>query len=180
MNVTVVHAMPGRVRLRVACMKQNVELARELQSELANGVAFHQIEANPATGSLLLTFDPAHQQTVWGRLQSTFPDLQASELHNTWIPDSDGSARAMASDVTRLFERLNKRVERRTGFADLRLLVPLVLVMWAAGSLILAALRRGRIPVPDWYDLIWFAFNLFVILNLPLQSRDEESGDSSR
>jgi hypothetical protein len=181
MSVTVVHAIAGRLRLRVSALKHNEKLAGELRDQLAEVAEFQTVEANPVTGSVLLTYDTAYQQAVISRLRTTFPELQPGELRLPCPPPGNGSpaGAGMARDVTRIFERLNKKVEQQTGVADLKTLIPLMLVMLAAGSLILAALRRRKIRVPDWYDLIWFAFNVFIILNLPFDSPPADGRESA-
>jgi hypothetical protein len=58
-EVSLVHHLPGRLRLRSAALKGNAragENARELLAEIAG---LRSVTANPQTGSLLLDYDPA-------------------------------------------------------------------------------------------------------------------------
>lgn len=176
MNAQVVHALPGRIRLVVPEMKRNPPLADELCQRLADGAAIDQVSANPLIGSLVLTYTPSRQQHAFCRIRQVFPHLEADALRNgnkASARDRAGGA-AVADGVAATFQRLDKTVESWTGGFDLRILVPLLLVLFAAGSLLLAALRRKSVLMPSWYDLIWFAFNTFIILNLPLVRRHEQ------
>ena len=50
-GLKVIHALPGRVRLRVAKVKGNPGLARQAQEKLAQVPGIRQVEANPAPGA---------------------------------------------------------------------------------------------------------------------------------
>ena len=56
-GLEVVHAMPGRVRLKVARVKGNPALARQAQEKLAKVPGIRQVEAKAGTGSLLIHYD---------------------------------------------------------------------------------------------------------------------------
>ena len=56
-GLKVVHALPGRVRLKVAKVKGNLAMARKAQEKLAKVPGIKQVEAQPGTGSLLIHYD---------------------------------------------------------------------------------------------------------------------------
>jgi len=56
-GLKVVHALPGRVRLKVAKVKGNPALARQTQEKLAQVPVIRPVEAKPGTGSPLIHYD---------------------------------------------------------------------------------------------------------------------------
>jgi hypothetical protein len=57
-DITLVHALPGRVRLKLGEMKNNPALAREVKKMLSAKPGVFRVEVNYTTGSILLQFDP--------------------------------------------------------------------------------------------------------------------------
>ena len=55
---TVIHALPGRVRLKVAGIKNNPSLAQEIKQRLSNKAGVSRVQINPITGSVLMYYDP--------------------------------------------------------------------------------------------------------------------------
>jgi len=54
----VLHALPGRVRLKLHRLKNNTSFAAEIQRDLPKVLGIKHLEANPQTGSLLIEYDP--------------------------------------------------------------------------------------------------------------------------
>jgi hypothetical protein len=178
-QVEVVHHIAGRIRLRLAEMKRNPRRAKRWAKKAARLPGVQEVRANPAIGSLLIHYEQSEEGPFLQSIASLIPDLDQAALGpQRWQVHADSSnGSGMAVGVTQLFRGLDKRVEKRTGGVDLRVLVPLLLVLLASGSLILAALRRRTVPIPSWYDLLWFAFNTFIILNLPIQISESTAMD---
>lgn len=57
-DIQVVHALPGRVRLKLQQLKNNIAYAGPLQRRLLEVPGVTHLEANPKTGSLLIHYDP--------------------------------------------------------------------------------------------------------------------------
>ncbi len=57
-DVQVVHALPGRVRIKLHRLKNNMPYAAEIQRDLRKVSGMKQVATNPQTGSLLLEYDP--------------------------------------------------------------------------------------------------------------------------
>ncbi|MDD3581729.1 MAG: hypothetical protein PHW74_11995 [Desulfobacca sp.] len=57
-DIKIVHALPGRIRLRVAEVKNNPGFAQAIKNCLSSIVGIRRVESNPLTGSLLVVFDP--------------------------------------------------------------------------------------------------------------------------
>jgi hypothetical protein len=85
-GITVKHALPGRIRLRLPQMLHNDSLASKLPARLAAVPGVVGAEASTATGSLLLTFNPRELATAQGRrklagvLHQFFPGLDLEIL----------------------------------------------------------------------------------------------------
>ena len=58
-DVQIVHALPGRVRLKVHRLKHNIAYAADIQRHLLEVPGITHLEANPQTGSLLILYDPS-------------------------------------------------------------------------------------------------------------------------
>jgi len=53
-----VHALPGRVRIKVAAIKKAPELALQVEQTLRQEPGVAEAVANPVTGSVLVHYDP--------------------------------------------------------------------------------------------------------------------------
>jgi hypothetical protein len=85
-GISVKHALPGRIRLRLPQMLHNDSMAAELPARLTKVPGVVGAEASTATGSLLLTFNPRELATERGRrelagvLHRFFPGLDLDIL----------------------------------------------------------------------------------------------------
>jgi len=164
-GLKLVHALPGRVRLRVARVKGNPSLAQRAQKRLANVPGVIQVEAKPVTGSLLIRYDPLQLtfpeswETLSATLAQLFPEMGEISLW-TWItsltdqpgPSPDANPAGSIADFF---------TGKAAGSLDLKLLVPLTLFLFGARALWLAE----KATFPAWYDYFWFAFSTFYMLN---------------
>jgi cation-transporting P-type ATPase C len=57
-HLTILHHLPGRLRLGVTLLPGNVSLAERLENSLINLDGISRVQANPVTGSLLIAYDP--------------------------------------------------------------------------------------------------------------------------
>ncbi|MEJ2672160.1 MAG: hypothetical protein P8168_08165 [Deltaproteobacteria bacterium] len=165
-GVTVMHALPGRVRLRIGPVKRNPKLARRAQEKLRQVPGIHRVEANPVTGSLLILYDLAMLTSVeaLGPLGEIFgdlfPEVSLEEL-TTGLTDLK-EAEAVAHTTGGLLGVFNT-----TGNSvllpnlNLNILLPLTLLFLGVRGL---TMSKGTI-FPAWYDYLWFAFSTFVMLN---------------
>jgi Heavy metal associated domain 2 len=164
----VVHAIPGRVRVKIARLKENPALAREVQEHLSAVQGIQQVEVNPVTGSVLVLYDRAVLESLdsllsfGARFSSLIPDLEFGELED-WLASAngDGTAAPFAERLASFFGDLNAKVGESTGGVDLKLLLPLALFALGVRGILVA----GRGVFPTWYDLLWFAFGTFFMLN---------------
>jgi hypothetical protein len=162
-SVEILHAIPGRVRLRVAGLKRDPALAREIEGRFSADPAIQHVEASPVTGSVLIRFDPAAGPPV-EFVRRLVPEHIAAEWEVATLP-TPAPARDVtpARGIADFFRVLNRRVGARTGGLDLTVLLPLAL--FALGVRGLLGSERKKLAVPTWYDLLWFAFGTFLMLN---------------
>lgn len=159
-GIELLHAIPGRVRLRVPEMKGNPELAREIQAHLSSIKLVHRSEANPVTGSVLILYDSADSASITALGRAAFPDVNLDG--DPTLPEPTGSPCESSTESIRGFFRdLNARVGTATGGTDLRVLLPTALFLMGVKNLMVGK----RLAAPQWYDYLWFAFGTFFTLN---------------
>ena len=87
-----VHALEGRLRIKVPEVRGSTDTAREVESRLRALPAVDQATANPITGNVLVLYDPrriTHAQIVdslqsWGCLSGVTPGDMVRG--NRWMP----------------------------------------------------------------------------------------------
>ncbi len=165
-GITVAHALPGRVRLKIPKVKDNPELARQAQEKLGLVPGIQRVEANPATGSLVILYDVAMLASVetlgpLGEIfAELFPEVALEELAAGLQELMEAGAAAQTTGG--LLGALN--TVGHPGLSrnfNLNLLLPLTLLFLGGRSLF--ASKETRFPA--WYDYLWFAFSTFVMLN---------------
>ncbi len=169
-GIRVVHAIPGRIRLKVAQVRENPALASEIQTRLAAVHGIRQVEVNPLTSSVLVLYDaqntasPDALAALAEPLTALFPgfDLKDSAA---WQPSSTNGASpvpSLAGGISSFFGALNSGVNQVTGGnADLKILLPLALFLFGVRGLLVSE----KLTSPTWYDLFWFSLGTFFMLN---------------
>jgi heavy-metal-associated domain-containing protein len=169
-DVRVAHAIPGRIRLKIRALRADPALASRLEDLLVGAAGVRRAEANPVTGSLLVHYDDASEawrdeaQALVEHLGPVSPKLAAHTMKQALAraaESSNGGALLEPHDVTGFFQSVNDTVTGSVGGMSLSILVPLVLVLLGVRGLF----ASERITVPRWYDLLWFGFAAFVMLN---------------
>jgi hypothetical protein len=164
-GIKVVHALPGRVRLKVARVKGNPPLAREAGAKLAKVPGIRQVETQPTTGSLLIRYDTAELFAVTSleilsaTLAEVFPEIEVVTLA-AWLSslaENSGpvAPTEAAAGISGALAGINP------GRLDLKLLAPLALLLFGVRAFWVSE----KIAFPAWYDYLWFGFSTFVMLN---------------
>jgi TM2 domain-containing membrane protein YozV len=165
-GLEIVHALPGRVRLKVARLKRDPDLAREAQTRLAGVPGITAIEANPTTGSLLVCYEAERLKSLESlaalseALGPLAPELDPARLSG-WLAQASAGGALDAGGARAL---LGRGRGGRGGLAagiNLNLMIPLTLLFLGMRSLWLAE----KTAFPAWYDYLWFAFSTFALLN---------------
>jgi hypothetical protein len=165
----VVHALPGRLRLRWPQLHSEPERAGEIADRLVREHGVLDVTVNPGTGSLLVVYDPAAQDA---RSVARIA-LEATGARRVLAPDEEsprpaapapGGPSRLAVATAAFFEELNADVRRATeGGTDLATLLPLAFV----GFGLLEVAVTGDVPAPPWWSLFWWSFRSFLSLNDP-------------
>jgi hypothetical protein len=169
-GIRIVHASPGRIRLKIAGVKDNPALAGEIRRRLATAREVRHVETNPLTGSVLILYDAAGLTSpdsflaLADPLAALLPGINVQKLAETWLAQaSNGNAPtpSLAHNIAEVLGVVNAKVGSATGGLDLKVLLPVSLFFLGVRSLVVSK----PLPVPTWYDFLWFALGTFVMLN---------------
>ena len=167
-SIRIVHAIPGRIRLKVIEVRENPILACELQQRLSSLPGVRKVEVNPRTGSVLILYEAAvfasleALQELAKPLTEIFPGVDVNELQNL-MPSANGSglSPSFAQGIASFFAGLNKNIEAATGnTVDLRILLPLGLFALGLRSL----LSSDKRPLFTKYDFLWVALGAYLLM----------------
>jgi hypothetical protein len=170
-DIVVVHAIPGRLRLKVAKIKGDPALARKAQNALIRVPGVKQVEAQPLTGSVLIHYELAEVLTEEAAMALTdafsrlFPEIDTAALvrgiESLLEHLASGGALEPTVSLRQTLTALSTKMTGLLGDIDLRLLIPLTLLTLGLRSLLISKPR----PLPSWYDYFWYGFSTFFILN---------------
>lgn len=180
-GLKVVHALPGRVRLKVAKFKGKPALARRAEEKLAKVPGIKQVEAKPGTGSLLIHYDTdrlfslGSLEILSATLGELFPEIEVATLMGGLLALTEnsgaGTGSAIAAGITDSFGSLNTGIGKITGGLDLKILVPVALIFLGLRGL----WTSEEAISPSWSNLLWFGFASFVMLNRGLVEGSNET-----
>ena len=170
-GVQVVHAMPGRVRLRISKVRDNPAFAQKAQDKLGRVPGIKRVEVKPLTGSVLIFYDTAvllaegAMAALTDGFSELFPELGAEAL-NLGIESlvhilSGGEKDTPSGNFTDSMGKINAQVARLTGGYDLKLLIPMSFLFFGVRSL----MTSEKVAAPAWYDYLWFAFASFSMMS---------------
>ncbi len=160
----VVHAVPGRLRVKLEPGELSGESAEQLQSALLGMPGVEDVRVNRVSRSIVIRYD--RERLDVGRLLEL---AQAAELLALDAPAGDpyaGQAVPLSETgarIKRVFHQADARLSEMTNRRwDLRTVVPL-----AFGALALRQIVRelGSLQAVPWYVLAWYAFDSFWKLN---------------
>jgi hypothetical protein len=100
------HALDGRLRIKVAAVKGAPQKAREIETQLQQLAGIDQVTANPTTGSVLILYNPRHiRQPEILNTFKTYGWPQESRLARPAIqegaPTQDGFGQELVRTVVR-------------------------------------------------------------------------------
>jgi hypothetical protein len=156
--LTVAHALPGRLRLRVPAHVGAEGLAAAIGA--LDGVV--SCTWSPRTRGLLVRYDP--QVTEAATIVDRVAEHAGIEAPDDPLPAAGRTTMPpIGAVVPAMFSEANGSVARATrGVLDLGSGIPLLLVGWAAFELM-----RGRAAPLAWSSALWYAHGLFRDYNLP-------------
>ena len=177
--VCVAHAMPGRIRLRVARMRGDSNLATAVEAYETRGGIIDSVRANASSGSVIITYDHHRisQRDVIAAALAGFADLfpdadfetlsvQLGQRSNGGTHNGVHAREPLSSQIRAWFAAVDQTVEGTveplTPGAGLRTLLPVSLALLGVARLV----SSEKVALPSWYELLWFAFGLFTALNV--------------
>lgn len=179
----IVHAIPGRTRLRARRLKGNPRAAQEAHTQLSAINKVHKVHVNPATGSVILHHDPSAIESL-EFLFAVASALGLSMAEMEGLPEMLEGLEGLAKEVetmdattslARIGKDMNARIAEATGGQlDIKSALPMLLVLLGARSL----LASEVVAFPKWYDYWWFAFGVYFTLN-PGQSNPQDTKASA-
>jgi hypothetical protein len=178
MSGLLAHKIPGRVRLKLPSLKGNRSLADHVMGRLSAFPAIKKVRINPAAGSLELLYDAALMQEsaalVIAELKAIFGGYDFSELERHFLGIVEEIlVTPYGIKLAQNFASFNRGIRQNLNGVDLAFLVPASLFSLGFYRLITAK----PIPAPRWFDLWWYGFSIFMIVNrpssLPLKDNSE-------
>jgi len=159
-DIRIVHATPGRIRLKVTQSRKAQALANQLQQRLVSLSGVQSVSVNSLTGSVLICYNAdsvdsqEFQRAFSEPLTALFPGVFPVAFASWSSPIANGlasQASPLSEHVKAFFNTLNANVDQLTsGSADLKILVPLALFLLGVRGLISSdrLLHRRRLA-PD-------------------------------
>jgi hypothetical protein len=147
----IVHSVPGRLRLRFGDARNDPTELAPLLARLRERPGVRAARYHSTSGSLIVEYDPAVLPAAALRRDlPILPDEAAPRIETENL--------AAARAVTTAWWEANASVARVSGGrVDLRMIVPLALVLLAVRQLIIL----GELEAAPWHALLWYAYNLF-------------------
>jgi cation transport ATPase len=167
------HHIPGRMRVKVPGAKGRPRVLQQIQQALAPMPGIQRVEVNPATGSVLIHYDPARHEAFHTQLAAHGTRAELLALQPPEWTDLEATAAALEADAAflashsevarRLIDgvtQLDTGIKRAThNNVDLKVLVPLGLALYAF-------MKAGAEAVtPLWVTLGISSFHAFVVLH---------------
>lgn len=161
-TIQVVHALPGRVRLRCSWLRDDRRAAHDLAARLADHDGVIEVRARPYTSSLVIEFAPDRLDE--GRVIAAVRDLAGDARvlalgEQPPPPETIPPLSRIAQRTAHMMKEIDADVRRATsGAADLGTLT--TLAMFAGG--VYQAFGGKKVEAPHWFTLAWNAVRAFT------------------
>ena len=166
-KVVIAQVLPQRVRFVAARLVWHRGACERVARALAAGGGFDRVKVRPATGSVIVegsagSFSPEALAAKLEDLVGSEHDDAGRELGALGPDDHPGPTR-IARAVVRAASAINDDVRAALDDkADLGTILPVVFA--AVGAFEVAA--SGRLPVPTWFNLLWWSLRSFMTFNI--------------
>jgi hypothetical protein len=172
-GIAIVHAVPGRIRLKISRLKRDPKYAVAIRDRLLALPGIRSVEANPLTASVVVSYNaettlPALVPSLSEAFHAfAFPNLDRKEVEAMLTAPANGNgshapSTPLASRIHSWLGTMDESVDWVTGGnLDLRVLLPLSLFVLGVGRLV----SSSNVQFPTWFDFLWFSFGTFVALN---------------
>jgi hypothetical protein len=181
----VVHHIPGRVRVKLPHAKGNRALLEHVKQSISPQPGVRQVEVNPATGSVLVHYDPELHEEFHDRLAGHAAGEDLFALKPPELTEADEIAAKIEAEaeflaehsevargVVNFVKHVNEVVRRGTNNnLDLNVLLPLGLAVYTFFEV------SSEVVTPLWVTLGIFSFNSFIALHHPKPATRIETHD---
>ncbi len=174
-NLTVVSFVPGRIRVRADRSLRSSDSMRALQELLAGLGGVREVQVNPTTGSLLMSYDP--ETLDMAELLLAVQNANVKVV----VPGLDQQASVeegvsgVARSINDCFSQVDRAVSRATGGRlDAKAVAPLALGAVAVRQLLIQGAGLSAIP---WYVLLWYSFEMFTKYNVGKRTKPSGTVD---
>lgn len=165
--VQVVHAIPGRLRLRMPWLRKAEHEGEAIADRLAAIPGVDEVQVRPFTGSVLCLFDPARVDVK--RITAVAAEAAAAEhvVERGEAPPpppvfarpGDGHRSSVAKALMRSARELNADTLNATdGRLDLGTMAFLAFMSAGAAEVVFSR----QLPAPPWFNLAWWAIQAFT------------------
>ena len=166
--VYLAHESPGRLRLRLPALRKSPESAESLADHVSKMQGVEEVQVRPYTGSILCTFDRhvlraeqivAAVREHTGATTVLRPGERSEEEERVLAEEALRHGTDLARSVAAMFKGLNLEMLRATnGRVDLGMTAALTF----AGAGVAEVLATGKLPMPPWFNLGWWAYRMFM------------------
>ena len=169
----VTHHIPGRVRVKMPHAKGNPEMLNRVKAAISPQPGVRSVEVNPATGSVLVRYDPELHENYQASLAEHAERTQLFEIKPPELTEADEIASKIeaeaeflaehsetARSVVTFVKHLNEGIKQATdNTVDLKVLLPLGLAVYTFFEV------GSDAVTPLWITLGIFSFNSFIALH---------------
>jgi hypothetical protein len=174
-----VHALPGRLRVRLPWLSSARAEAAAVADRLAGLAGMEEVQVRPRTGSVLCRYDPdaLDEERILAEIRRATAVAVVLQPGQP-VPTDALPARRPAgeSSVARALEDaargINREVYHATeGRLDLGTLAGLGFIVAGAAEILAAR----RLPAPPWFNLGWMALRTFTMFEHPHAAPETET-----
>lgn len=161
-TIQIVHAIPGRVRLRCSWLRDDRHGAHALATRVADRDGVIEVRARPYTSSLLVVFDPERldEGQVVEAVRQHAGDVRVLALgEQPPPPETIPPLSRIAQRTAHMMKEIDADVRRATsGAADLGTLT--TLAMFVGG--VYQVFSGQKVEPPHWFTLAWNGVRAFT------------------
>ena len=166
-QLRVVHALEGRLRLRLPWLRQAEAEAHLLADRMAEWPGVIEVQVRPFTGSVLCFYDATQlaadeliaQIAAATAADHVVPLGEEPQPSNPLARPGDGKR----SSVARAFVRSVREINADTlNASDGRLDLGTLAALGFIGAGAFEILSTRQLPVPPWFNLAWWALQTFT------------------
>jgi copper chaperone CopZ len=181
--IAVAHSSPGRLRLRLAWLREKPGRAEEIADRLAELAGVEEVRVRRSTGSVLCLYDPgvADEARIVDAVAAicNVRAARPGEREETARPQRP-AARSVANALMQGFGEIDRDLRRITeGRIDLGTLAAFSFLGLGAAEVV----ATRRMPIPPWFNLAWMAFRTITAFEheegVPEDDAADPAGDAA-